>query len=83
MIEKLKNKVSSLEIELEYKRKRDAEEEEKKWKKREDEDDVSFPCWAFIVSYVVAYLHFLHSIFATNSWTLRVFSFFRYYTKPE
>ena len=41
MIEKLKNKVSSLEIELEYKRKRDAEEEEKKWKKREEEDDVS------------------------------------------
>ena len=60
MIEKLKNKVSSLEIELEYKRKRDAEEEEKKWKKREDEDDVSFPYWAFIVSYVVTmtYLHF-------------------------
>ena len=58
MIEKLKNKVSSLEIELEYKRKRDAEEEEKKWKKREDEDDVSFLCWAFIVGYAVAYLHF-------------------------
>ena len=42
MIEKLKNKVSSLEIELEYKRKRDAEEEEKKWKKREEDDDVRF-----------------------------------------
>jgi len=51
MIEKLKNKVSSLEIELEYKRKRDAEEEEKKWKKREEEDDVSISLGSPILQY--------------------------------
>ena len=37
MIEKLKNKVSSLEIELEYKRKRDSESEDQNIRKKKEE----------------------------------------------
>lgn len=73
MVDKLKNKVSSMEVELEYKRKREVEEEERKWKKRDDEDDVSLFFGRFLIVFFVQC-----SIFKMTFWLLLRYSFIKF-----